>query len=154
MGAGRRLTPQTSALNVKKNVASSSSSAFQRGGGQLACCHIASGIEWILIEMRLKKDSDGAVVVVGLLGGSNRGGWLQKDPAAAEQADGGCLVHRETFEWLAELQTTSVMKRGRKMKRRWSRRVSRWKLQLLFGKWRPLSLRSCIKKLDSQVMER
>lgn len=86
--------------------------------------------------MRLKKDSDWVgEVLVGLLVGSNRGGWLQRDPAVAEQADGGGLVLRETFERAAELQTTSVMKRGRKMKGRWGRRVSRWKLQLLLGKW-------------------
>lgn len=84
--------------------------------------------------MRLKKDSNrGEVVVVVAVVGSNRGGWLQRDPIAAEQADGGGLAQRETFERPAELQTTSVMKRGRKTKgggRR--RRVSRRKLQLLF----------------------
>lgn len=63
--------------------------------------------------MRLKKDSD-LVVVVQV--GSNRGGWLQRDPAVAEQADGGGLTHMETFKRPRELQTTSAMKRGRKMK--------------------------------------
>lgn len=74
----------------------------------------------ILIKMRLKKDSEWVVVVVVVLVGSNRGGWLQRDPAAAKQADEGNLVHREMFERPVELQTTSVMKRGRKMKGRWS----------------------------------
>lgn len=53
-------------------------------------------------------------MVVGALVGSDRGGGLQRDPTAAEQADGGGLAQRETFERPAELQTTSVMKRGRK----------------------------------------
>lgn len=89
----------------------------------------------IPIEMRLKKDSNqGEVVVVGALVvalvGSDRGGGLQRDPTAAEQADGGGLAQRETFERPAELQTTSVMKRGRKTKG--AAGVSRRKLQLLF----------------------
>lgn len=93
-------------------------------------------------------------MAVGALVGSNRGGWLQRDPIAAEQADGGGLAQRETFERSAELQTTSVMKRGRKTKGGRRRRVSRRKLQLLFCIRGPPSLPSRIEKLDSQVMER
>lgn len=92
----------------------------------------------ILIEMRLKKDSNW--MVAGVLVGSISGGRLQREPAAAQQADGDVLVHGETFQLSSELQTTSVMKRERKMKGRRSTRVSRWKLHLLFSKCGPLSL--------------
>lgn len=59
--------------------------------------------------------------------GCNTGAWLQRDPSVAEQANRGGLGLRKMIEPSDEggkLQTTSRMKRKRKMreKRRTSRR--------------------------------